>query len=155
LLPSDRAVVPRSLDFALPAAVTVPVAITGGHAPAHAPVQLDVLPVSLTHRYTARPEPSVRNVSPDDDAVVMTVDPDAPLAAALLAPAAAGELAAGAALLLLLPLEHAATSKATPTAPPTPVASLAGADIRFTMEYLIVSFFRLARSARASSHSPK
>jgi hypothetical protein len=116
------------------------VAITGGHAPAHAPVQVDVLPVSLTHRYTARPEPSVRNVLPDDVAVVMTVDPDPPpLAAALLAPAAAGELAAGAALLLPPPLEHAATSKATPTAPPTPVASLAGADIRFTMEYLIVS----------------
>jgi hypothetical protein len=106
--------------------------------------------VSLTHRYTARPEPSVRNVFPDAVEVVMTVAPDA----LLLPAAAAGELAAGAAALLL-PLEHAATSRPTPTAPPTPAASLAGADIRFTMEYLIVFVSRLTRSDRASYRSPK
>jgi hypothetical protein len=90
-------------------------------------------------------------VSPDDVAVVISVDPDPPpLAAALLGAAAAGELAAGAAALLLLPLAHAATSTATPTAPPTPAASLAGADIRFTMEYLTVFVSCLARSGRAS-----
>jgi hypothetical protein len=156
LVPSDRVIVPRSLAFALPAAVTVPVAVTGGHAPAHAPEQADVPPLSLTHRYTARPEPSVRNVSPDDVAVVISVDPDPlPLAAALLEPAAAGELAAGAAALLLLPLAQAATSTATPTAPPTPAASRAGADIRFTMEYLTVFISCLAQGRRASSHPPK
>jgi hypothetical protein len=80
-------------------------------------------------------------VFPDDDAVVMTVEPD-PLAAALLAAPV---------LLLLPPLEHAATSMAAPTAPPTPVASLAGAGIRFTLEILIVFFSHPARPGRASS----
>jgi hypothetical protein len=84
----------------------------------------------------------------------MTVAPD-PLAAALLGPdAPAGELVA-AGVLLLLPLEHAAVSIATPTAPPTPAASLAGPDIRFTMEFLIVFVSRLGRPAHASSHYPK
>ena len=50
--------------------------------------------------------------------------------------------------------EHAAASRATPTAPPTPVASLAGADIRFTLEFLIMSFSRLARPIHVSSDSP-
>jgi len=54
-------------------------------------------------------------------------------------------------VLLLLPLAHAATSTATPNAPPTPAASLAGADARFTMEFLIVLVSRLARPSRASS----
>jgi hypothetical protein len=124
---------------------------------------MEASPVSLTHRYTARPEPSVRNVFPDDEAVLITVEPDPlapPLAGALLAgalldpAAAAGELLAGAAELLLLPLAHAATSSPTPTAPPTPAASLAGADIRFIMEFLITFISRLARPVRASSHSP-
>jgi hypothetical protein len=157
LVPSDRVIVPRSLAFALPDAVTVPVAVTGGQAPAHAPVHADVPPVSLTHRYTARPEPSVRNVPADDVAVLMTVaPPDALAPPALLAGAAAALLAvaAGAAALLLLPLEHAATSIATPTAPPTPAASLAGADIRFTIEFLIVSVSCLVRPGHASSTPP-
>jgi hypothetical protein len=97
-------------------------------------------------------------VFPDDDAVVMTVAPDAlapPLAGALLgADALAGVLLDAAGVLLLPALEHAAVSSATPTAPPTPVASLAGADMRF-MEYLIVFVSCLARPSRASSHSPK
>jgi hypothetical protein len=148
LVPSERVIVPRSLDFALPDAVAVPVVVTGGQAPAHAPVHADVPPVSLTHRYTARPEPSVRNVFPDDDAVLITVAPDPlPLAAALLGAAAAGELLAAApVLLLLLPLEQAATSSAAPTPPPTPAASRAGPGIRFTMEFLIVFLSRLARA---------
>jgi hypothetical protein len=152
LVPSERVIVPRSLDFALPDAVAVPVVVTGGQAPAHAPVHADVPPVSLTHRYTARPEPSVRNVFPDDDAVLITVEPD-PLAAALLAAdAPAGELLAAApVLLLLLPLEQAATSSAAPTAPPTPAASLAGPGIRFTMEILIVFLSRLARLSSSTA----
>jgi hypothetical protein len=56
-------------------------------------------------------------------------------------------------VLLLPALEHAAASSATPTAPPTPVASLAGADMRF-MDFLMVFVSCLARSFRASSHSP-
>jgi hypothetical protein len=85
-------------------------------------------------------------VFPDDDAVVITVVPD-PLAAALLgADAPAGELLAAPVLLLLPPLEQAATSRAAPTAPPTPVASLAGVGIRFTLEILIV-FFSLSSTA--------
>jgi hypothetical protein len=155
LLPSDRVIVPRSLAFALPDAVAVPVVVTGGQAPAHAPVHADMPPLSLTHRYTARPDPSVRTVPPDDDAVLMTVAPDAlapPLAGA---DALAGALLDAAGVLLLLPaLEHAAASRATPTAPPTPVASLAGADIRFTLEFLIMSFSRLARLVHVSSDSP-
>jgi hypothetical protein len=80
-------------------------------------------------------------VPADDDAVVMTVAPDAlapPLAGALLgADALAGVLLDAAGVLLLPALEHAAVNSATPTAPPTPVASLAGADMRF-MGFLIV-----------------
>jgi len=159
-------IVPRSLAFAPPEAVTDPVAVTGGHAPAHAPEQADLPPLSLTHRYTARPGPSVRNVPADDEAVVITVAPDQPalpLAAALLAAALllagdapAGELLAAAApvLLLLLPLAHAAASSATPAAPPTAVASLAGADIRFNIKFSIVLVSRLARPIRARVRSP-
>lgn len=152
MLPSERVIVPRSLAFALPAAVGVLVVVTGGQAPAHAPEHADASPVSLTHRYTARPELVVRNVPADDEAVVMTValDPAAlPLAAlplaALLGADAAGELAGAEAELLLLPLLHAATSIPTPTAPVTLAASLAGADIRFITETRISLVSCLAR----------
>jgi hypothetical protein len=99
-------------------------------------------------------------VFPDDEAVLMTVEPDplapplAGAAGALLA-GAAGLLAGAAAELLLLPLAHAATSSPTPTAPPTPAASLAGAGIRFIMDFLIVVISCPARPGRASSLSPK
>jgi hypothetical protein len=147
LVPSDRVIVPRSLAVAPPAAVTVPVAVTGGHAPAHAPEQADIPLPSLPHRYTALP-PSVRNVLPDDEAVVITVEPD-PLA--LAAGAAALGLAPPAAELLL-PLLHAAASNAAPSAPPTPTASRAGARIRFTLEFLIcVSCHRRPGCARLST----
>jgi hypothetical protein len=150
LVPSDRVIVPRSLAFALPDPVTVLVVVTGGQAPAHAPVHADVPPVSLAHRYTARPEPLTRNVLPEDEAVVMTVADvlALPLAAAPLG-AAAGELLAGAlVLLLLLPLEHAATSAAAPIAPPTAAASLARAGTRLTMEFLIVRLLSSATQPR-------
>ena len=95
----------------------------------------------------------------EDVAVVMTVPPPAaaalPLAAALLGAAAelagaAAELAAaadelaGAAALLLLPLLHAAASIATPTAAPTPAASLADVDVRLITETRISLASRLA-----------
>jgi hypothetical protein len=55
------------------------------------------------------------------------------------APLEAGALLAdpAAAPVLLLVLEQAAASTATPTAPPTPAASLAGNGIRFTLEFHI------------------
>jgi hypothetical protein len=89
----------------------------------------------------------VRNVFPDDVAVVMTVPPAAPDAAALLA------ALAGAAALLLLPLEHAATSSAAPTAPPTPAASLARPDTVFVMETRISVVSRLTRPSPRLSRS--
>src|ERR1700733_10396224 len=110
-----------SLALALPAAVAV--VVTGGHAPAQAPVQFDMSPVSLVHRYTALPDPVVRKVPADDLAVVMTVPPDAAGddAAALGDDAPAGEAgAAGAAAVLLAALLQAATSSAAPSPPPTP-----------------------------------
>jgi hypothetical protein len=117
LVPSDRVIVPRSLDTAAPPAFTEPVAVTGGHACWHGPEHWDASPVSLAHRYTARPDPSVRIVAPDAVAVVIVVAPEAappePLAEAL---AVAGAPVAGALVLdELLPLEQAATSRAVPT----------------------------------------
>src|ERR1700722_6093478 len=70
-----------SLALAAPAAVAVAVVVTGGHAPAQAPLQFDMSPVSFVHRYTALPDPVVRKVPADDLAAVMTVPPDAPAAA--------------------------------------------------------------------------
>lgn len=137
---------PRSLDFALPEAVGEPVVVTGGQAPAHAPVQLDVPPVSLVNRYTARPELLVRNVPADVEAVEMAVAPDAAallLEALLVAAAPAAELA-GALAVLLLPLEHAATSSATAATPPTPAAILADAGTRFPIETRISLVSHLA-----------
>jgi hypothetical protein len=64
----------------------------------------------------------------------MTIEVDAP--ALELAPAAVPVAAPGL-LLVLLPLEHAAARTATAATPPTPVASLAAGDIRFTMELVI------------------
>src|ERR1700729_1203261 len=106
-----------SLAFALPDAVAVAVVVTGGHAPAQAPLQLDMSPVSLTHRYTARPELVARTVPADDFAVVMTVPPEE---LALEDDPPAGEAAGAAALLLVAPLLHAATTTAALSAPPTP-----------------------------------
>jgi hypothetical protein len=75
-------------------------------------------------------------VPADDEAVVMTVAPDPPVP--LLTEAAGEPVAADPVLLLLPPLEHAAASTATPTAPATPVASLAAPGIRLTLESHIV-----------------
>ena len=152
MVPSDRVIVPRSLAFALPDAVGEPVVVTGGHAPAHAPVHADVPPVSLTHRYTARPDPSVRNVAPEDVAVRMTAALPLLPAAGELAPDAAAELA-GAAEELLLPLEHAAARTATPTAPPAAAASLAPADIRFTLVFRITFVSRLTHPQPSGTRS--
>ncbi|HUN38125.1 MAG TPA: hypothetical protein VMU95_39545 [Trebonia sp.] len=121
----------RSLEVTEPPALTEPLAVTGGHAPAHAPEHCDASPVSFTHRYTARPDPSVRNVVPDALAVVISVAPDEPAepldaAAGLLladAPAAGDVL-----LLELPPLLHAATRIAVAAAPTStaPIRSTGG-----------------------------
>ena len=146
LVPSDRVIVPRSLALALPPAWTAPDAVTGGQAPAQAPEHVEASPVSLTQRYTARPEPSVRNVFPDDEAVVIVLPPD-PAAAGPAAPLAGAAAAlplpvpplAGA-LLLLLPLLHAAATRAMAAAPPTPAASLAGIGIRLMVDFPVIVF---------------
>ena len=77
--------------------------------------------MSFTHRYTARPDPSVRNVDPDAVAVVIVVPPDAfPVADAPVADAPV----LGALVLLLL-LAHADTSRAvaTPATSAAPILS--------------------------------
>ena len=93
----------------------------------------------------------------DDDAVVMTVAPDAlapPLAGALVGADALAGVLLDAAGVLLAALEHAAANSATPTAPPTPVASLAGADMRF-MDFLMVFVSCPSAVFPRQFHSPK
>jgi hypothetical protein len=97
---------PSSPVFTLPDAVTVPLAVTGGQAPAHAPEHADFPPLSFTHKYRARPEPSVRTGPAELCLVVIIVadeDEDAPPALApvllLLAhPAATGTTSSAAAI---------------------------------------------------------
>jgi hypothetical protein len=108
-------------------------------------------PVSFTHRYTARPELVVRTVPAEDLAVVMTVPPDAPAAAAgddapaLGVDAPAGEAGAAAELPVLAALLHAATSSAAPTPPPIPTAALARPDIRLNLDLPMMLISRPAR----------
>jgi hypothetical protein len=128
LVPSDRVIVPRSDAVAEPVAVTVPDAVTGGHAPAQAPEHWDASPVSFTHRYTARPDPSVRNVAPDAVAVVITVPaedppPDEALPVADAPVPDAPELGG-----LLVLLAHAVTSSAVPTAATNAAPTLSPGD---------------------------
>jgi hypothetical protein len=87
----------------------------------------------------------VSTVPADDEAVSMTVLPDA----LALAPAAAGlaEDAGDDAAVLLPALLHAAASTATPTAPPTPAASLAGFGMRLIVEIFISSSCPVRRAA--------
>jgi hypothetical protein len=125
-------IVPRSLATAEPPAATVPVAGTGGHAPAHAPEHWDASPVSFTHRYTARPDPSVKNVAPDAVAVVISV-PDEAAALVELLPAAGAPVADAPVLaVLLLALAHAVTRSAVPTVPMTAAPNLQPGDTSVT-----------------------
>src|ERR1700722_8780687 len=147
-----------SLALAPPVAVAVAVVVTGGQAPAQAPLQFDMSPVSFTHRYTALPDPVVRKVPADDLAVVMTVPPDAPAAAAAGDDAAAlgddapaGEAGGAAALVLLAALLHAATSRAAPTPPPIPTAAFARPDIRLNLDLPMMVISRPARSPAPAS----
>jgi hypothetical protein len=143
--------------LAPPVAVAVAVVVTGGHAPAQAPLQFDMSPVSFTHRYTARPDPVVKTVPADDVAVVMTVPPDAPAAAAgddaaaLGDDAPAGEAGAAAALLLLPALLHAATVAAAASAPPTPTNNLVCLDAGTNLDLRIFVISCAARSPAPAS----
>jgi hypothetical protein len=104
----------------------MPVAGTGGQAAAHAPEQSDMFMPSLAHRYTVRPDPSVRNAPVEPAWVVITV----PVVDALAElPAAGAELAA---------LLHAVASSAEASGIP----SLTGSGILASNEWIIfiVSF---------------
>ena len=127
MVPSDRVIVPRSLAFAPPVAVSVPVAGTAGQAAAHAPEQSDMFMPSLAHRYTARPDPAVRNAPAEPAWVVITVpvaDALAGFPAAELAGAEGDEAAA---------LLHAVASSAEASGIP----SLTGIGIRASNEWII------------------
>jgi hypothetical protein len=74
LVPSERATVPRSPAAALPEATGVPEVSSGGQTFAQAPEQLDWLPESAAHRYSARPEGPTRYV-PWEPLAVLTATP--------------------------------------------------------------------------------
>jgi hypothetical protein len=100
----------------------MPLLVSGGQTFAHAPEQTDLLPVSATQRYSARPDAPVRYV------------PSLPLAVLIVRPDEPPELDAGAgfagvwlALVLELALlPHAATTSDVAT---TATATPAGRNI--------------------------
>jgi hypothetical protein len=143
-VPPDLVIVPRSAGTALPDAVTEPVVVTGGQVLAHDPVHMDWSLASLTHMYTARPDPLVRNAPPELDLVEITAAEPVDDALAAAAPADVA-VAAGVLLLLLVPDEQAAASSATPMAAP----NRTGTGVRRNNESLIA--FRLP-PARAVLH---
>ena len=134
-------IVPRSLAFAPPAAVSLLVVGTGGQAAAHAPAQADMFMPSLAHRYTVRPDPSVRNAPAEPAWVVITV----PVADALAElPAAGAELGDEAAALL-----HAVASSAEASGIP----SLTGTGIRASNEWIIFIVSSRATTGAALGHA--
>jgi hypothetical protein len=96
--------------------------------------------LSFAHRYTAFPDPSVRTVPADEDAVEMTV-PDPLRPAEEEAPPAAADPLAGGVLLVLALLPQAAARSAA--ASPSP--SLAGTGTRPGIEMLMNIFSLLGR----------
>jgi hypothetical protein len=99
-------------------------------------MQADLFMLSFVHRYTARPEPSVRNDPTEPEWVVITVPVVDALAGLLLAGLLlaglplAGAPAAGAPAALL----HAATN----SAPDSGTPSLTGTGSRFSNDLLII-----------------
>src|SRR5207249_11869318 len=98
-------------------------AVTGGQAAAHAPVHVDVVLLSASNKYRARPWPSARNLPgiPETDCrpMVMAAVLDDALAAAVgLLGWAVADDAAGAAVLPfeLKLLEQAVAARAIPPA---------------------------------------
>src|SRR6266571_5936787 len=107
----------------------VPVTVTGGHAVAHAPVQVDVPLLSASHRYMARPWPSTRALPGIPEMARSAIVPPeaAGLEAAGLEAATAGLLAcavaddaAGLAAVLVELLEQAVAARMTPAAQAAP-----------------------------------
>ena len=119
-----------SIDWLTPPpAIGMALAVTGGQAAAHAPVQVDVLPLSASNRYRARPCPSARNLPSipvaDCRSIVVAAMPDDALAVGLSGWAVADD-AAGAAVVPfeLKLLEQALAARAIP-------AAMTAAEIRF------------------------
>ena len=63
-VPPEPLIVPRSLALTPVPAAGAPFAVNGGHTVAQASEHIDIVVVSGTHRYSERPEASVRNVLP-------------------------------------------------------------------------------------------
>src|SRR5262249_43381392 len=106
-------VVSATSDIEAPPATMTrpPLAVTGGHAAAHAPVQADVVPLSASNAYTVKPLPVVRIVPSAVCRSVSALLPAAP------APPAGGGVGAGG---------HGAPppgGKAPPAAPAPPAAA--------------------------------
>jgi hypothetical protein len=133
-------VVPRSELLTPLPAVGVPVVSSGGHAEAHAPVQVLLAPVSACHRYRVLPWESIRmgpklllaRSTVPDDALVEDGADDAP-----------GTLAPVVVCLLELPLPHAAIAIALKA---TAVAAASGERRLVRIVTLSIGFCRLARN---------
>src|SRR5713101_2455733 len=125
MVPSERVIVPSSDWLTPPPACGVPLTVTGGHAAAHAPVHVDVPPLSASNRYIVRPWPSTRALPgiPEMAAWLIVVAAallDDPVAAGLLACEADDDAGAAAVLLLLEPLEQAVAARTIPAAHAAP-----------------------------------
>ena len=130
-VPSERLMVPSRAWLTPVPAMGVPVTVTGGQAAAHAPEHADVPFLSAWNRYSVRPLPPTSALLgiPETEASDTVVVPLAcPVAAGLLACVVAvvavaldeaGLVAAELEVVVLEPLEQAATTKPIPTAPMT------------------------------------
>ncbi len=106
--------VPRSAACTVPEATGAAFVITGGHALAHAPSQLDFPSLSATHRYNARPVGPVKYLPfAPVAALIATPEADALDALEVVDGFAAAELTVD---VELLELPQAATHNAAPTA---------------------------------------
>jgi hypothetical protein len=120
--------------------------VNGGQTLAQGPEQVDSVVVSATHRYSALPDPSVRNVPAEPDAVLTTappVDEPDPAEPPAEPPAWAATLGAlGAADPPPPLLLHAAATTAVAT---SGNATLAKNRIRPASDWLISSAFLVTR----------
>jgi len=113
VVPSARFVVPSNEAVAPDAAVGVPLARSGGHAVAQAPLHVLVLPESCVNRYSVRPCESTRIV------------PNAVLAVPTLV---GGVDAFGGVVDALAPPPHAATANGASANPATLARIAIGLD---------------------------
>src|SRR6266568_297452 len=116
MVPSERVIVP-SIDWLTPLpACGAPLTVTGGHAAAHAPEHMDVLPLSASNRYRVRPWLSTRALPGIPEMACRLIV----VAAALLACEADDDTGPAAVLLLLEPLEQAVAARTIPAAHAAP-----------------------------------